>query len=69
MMIGIAPSMFAAIDVLTPVQPYEISSSTRQCARQERPRPPTASGISLFIRPVSQAFLQISVGKVPCSSS
>ena len=68
MISGIAPSMFAAIVVLTPAQPNEISSRTRQCARQ-RPRPPYASGISQFISPVSHAFLQISVGNVPFSSS
>ena len=51
MMIGIVPSMLAASVVLTPVQPYEISSSTRQCARHDRPRPPYASGSSQFMRP------------------
>src|SRR3954447_995724 len=35
----------------------------------ESPRPPTSSGISAFISPISQACSQISLGKVPCSSS
>src|SRR4051812_17879334 len=41
----------------------------RTWSRQERPRPPYSDGISTFIRPSSQPSLQMSSGKVPCSSS
>ncbi len=37
---GVAPSMFAAIEVLMPEQPYDTSSWTRQSSRHEPPRPP-----------------------------
>ena len=66
--IGVAPSEFAAIEVLMPEQPYETSSWTRQLSRQVPPRPPYASGISMFIRPVSQAFFRSSRGNSPVSS-
>src|SRR3984885_8900131 len=65
---GVAPSEFAAIDVLSPEQPNETSSCTRQLSRQLPPSPPYASGISTFIRPVSHAFLKISRGNSPVSS-
>jgi len=65
---GIDASRLPASVVLMPRHPYEISSSIRQCDRHDSPRPPADSGISLFIRPVSQAFSQISLGKVPVSS-
>src|SRR3954466_176884 len=41
----------------------------RTWSRVESPRPPTSCGISAFISPISQACSQISLGKVPCSSS
>src|SRR6202162_6573820 len=41
----------------------------RTWSRVERPSPPTSSGISAFISPISQACSQISLGNVPCSSS
>src|SRR5271170_2821584 len=62
---GVAPSELAAIDVLIPEQPNETSSCTRQLSRHVPPRPPYASGISTFMRPVSQAFLKISRGNSP----
>ena len=65
---GVAPSEFAAIDVLMPEQPNETSSWTRQLSRQLPPSPPYASGISMFISPVSHAFFRISRGNSPVSS-
>src|SRR3954467_9908772 len=41
----------------------------RTWSRVESPSPPTSCGISAFISPSSQACSQISLGKVPCSSS
>src|SRR4051812_16388842 len=41
----------------------------RTWSRQLRPTPPYSDGISTFIRPSSQPSLQMSFGKVPCSSS
>src|SRR5215470_17527361 len=65
---GVAPSEFAAIDVLMPEQPNETSSCTRQLSRQLPPRPPYASGTSMFMSPVSQARFRISRGNSPVSS-
>src|SRR3569623_2118646 len=65
---GVAPREFAAIDVLLPEQPNDTSSCTRQLSRHVPPRPPYASGSSMFIRPVSKAFLKISRGNSPVSS-
>src|SRR5256885_11300682 len=41
----------------------------RTWSRQESPMPPYSEGTSAFIRPSSQPSLQMSSGKVPCSSS
>src|SRR6185295_18470017 len=65
---GVAPSEFAVIDVLIPEQPNETSSCTRQLSKQLPPRPPYSAGISMFISPVSHAFLRISRGNSPVSS-
>src|SRR3954471_1757933 len=61
--------LFAARVVPTPAQPSLPSSIISTWSRQERPRPPYSDGISTFIRPSSHPSLQISIGKVPCSSS
>src|SRR5688572_2479552 len=65
---GIAPSEFAAIDVLTPAQPNATSSCTRQLSTQLPPRPPYSAPTSMFIRPVSHAFFITSRGNSPVSS-
>jgi Pyruvate/2-oxoacid:ferredoxin oxidoreductase delta subunit len=59
---GICASELASIAVVQPEQPYASSSLMTHASIVCRPRPPYASGMWQFARPISQALSKTSCG-------